>query len=82
MMDEKEELKRQKVLVDIYKNENEHLKYEYRVLHDNYINLNQEYEKINTELESFKNSRICKLFLKIKKSFLYRALKKKNRIIM
>ena len=93
-LSEKEELKKQKILVDIYKNENDHLKHEYRVLYDkfiltkneydkvnsNYSLLNEKYEKLNAEMEQFKNSRICKLFMYVKQTFLYKFLKKvKNR---
>ena len=47
-LSEKEELKKQKILVDIYKNENDHLKHEYRVLYDKFILTKNEYDKVNS----------------------------------
>lgn len=69
-----EELNKTKVLLDIYKNENEQLKYEYRALFDRTKIL----EKKCTELEQLiENSKALKISKKIKKFFLVKGLRKK-----
>lgn len=74
-----EENKRLKVLVDIYKNENERLKYEYRVLYDKYIldtnALKQQAEKYEYGL----SHRIAKA---IKQSICYKLLRKIKHIFI
>ena len=82
-LNDKEEIKTQKILVDIYKNENEQLKYEYRVLYDKYAILNNEYEGLNNkyellnnQIEEYKNSMSYKISKRIERNVFYRILKK------
>lgn len=72
-LNNEEELNRTKVLMDIYKNENDQLKHEYRVLFDYAKTL----EKKCTELEQLiKNSKAMKISSRLKKCLLVRALRK------
>lgn len=78
------EISRLKILNDIYKNENEQLKYEYRVLFDKYqenIKLNEQYLnelnvlKLNYSIKS-------KIKNKIRDTILFRILRKMKRLII
>ena len=74
-LSEKEEIKRLRILVDIYQKENEQLKYEYRVLHDSYTIKEK-------EVEQYKNSLSNKIINVIKQSLLYRLLRKIKHIFI
>ena len=62
-----DELKKFKVLVDIYRNENEQIKHEYRVLWDKYVLLEKNNEELLQTVEKYDNSRYIKLRKKITK---------------
>jgi hypothetical protein len=68
-----EENKRLKILVDIYKNENERLKYEYRILHDKYM---LETDFLRSQIEKHEYSLSYKVAKTIKQNIFYRLLKK------
>lgn len=68
---EKEEINRLKILNDIYINENERLKYEYRLLYDKY----------QLTLKEKENNSSTRRIEKIKNSFLYRGLRKIKRLV-
>ncbi len=70
-LNEKEEIKKLKILEEIYLRENEQLKYEYRVLHDKYMLQVAEVEKYERRLciraiNAFKRSIIGRVLRKIK----------------
>lgn len=84
---EKDELDRAKVLLDIYRNENEQIKHEYRALWDKYVLLEKDTQKLIQdlennnqqllkELEMYNNSRSVKLSRKVKNSRIYKLLRK------
>lgn len=72
----KNELERATVLMDIYKNENEQIKHEYRVLWDKYVLLEKDNQKLLQEIERYSNSRSIKISRKIKNSKIYKLLRK------
>ena len=66
-LNKNEELERSKVLLDIYRNENEEIKHEYRVLYDKYILLEKNNEELLQEIKKYDNSRYIKVRRKIGK---------------
>lgn len=75
-LSKEDELDRAKVLLDIYRNENEQIKHEYRVLWDKYVLLEKNSKELLQELEKYKNSRSIKISKKIKNSKIYKILRK------
>lgn len=79
-----DEISKLKILNDIYKNENEQLKYEYRVLFDKYqenIKLNEQYlNELNLLKQNY--SIKSKIKNKIRNTILFRVLRKVKRIII
>ncbi len=70
-LNDKEEIKKLRILEEIYLRENEQLKYEYRVLHDRYMLQVAEVEKYEKRLciraiNAFKSSIIGRVLRKIK----------------
>lgn len=59
-LNKNDELERSKVLLDIYRNENEEIKHEYRVLYDKYILLEKNNEELLQEIKKYDNSRYIK----------------------
>lgn len=66
-LNKNDELERSKVLLDIYRNENEEIKHEYRVLYDKYILLEKNNEELLQEIKKYDNSRYIKIRRKIGK---------------
>lgn len=64
-LNKNDELERSKVLLDIYRNENEEIKHEYRVLYDKYILLEKNNEELLQEIKKYDNSRYIKIRRKI-----------------
>ena len=85
---EKEENSRIKVLMDIYRNENEQLKTEYRVLYDKYVKetdtLKNEYVKLydlyKRDIEKYENSLSFKIAKFFKKSVIYKVFKRMKKL--
>lgn len=72
-LNDTDENKKQKVLIDIYKNENEQLKYEYRVLHDQYV---YDTDILKKQIEKYEYSLSHRIAKAIKQSIFYKILRK------
>ncbi len=68
-----DENKKLKVLVDIYKNENEQLKYEYRVLYDKYV---YDTDILKKQIEKYEYGLSHRIAKAIKQSIFYKILRR------
>lgn len=75
-LNKEDELGRAKVLLDIYRNENEQIKHEYRVLWDKYVVLEEKNKELLQEVEKYNNSRSIKILRRIKNSKMCKLLRK------
>ena len=75
-LNKEDELGRTKVLLDIYRNENEPIKHEYRVLWDKYVVLEEKNKELLQEVEKYNNSRSIKILRRIKNSKMCKLLRK------
>ena len=75
-LNKEDELGRTKVLLDIYRNENEQIKHEYRVLWDKYVVLEEKNKELLQEVEKYNNSRSIKILRRIKNSKMWKLLRK------
>lgn len=75
-LNKEDELGRTKVLLDIYRNENEQIKHEYRVLWDKYVVLEEKNKELLQEVEKYNNSRSIKILRRIKNSKMCKLLRK------
>ena len=75
-LNKEDELGRTKVLLDIYRNENEQIKHEYRVLWDKYVGLEEKNKELLQEVEKYNNSRSIKILRRIKNSKMCKLLRK------
>ncbi len=74
-----DENKRLKVLADIYKNENERLKYEYRVLYDRYM---FDTDALRKQVEKYEYGLSHRIAYAIKQSICYKLLRKIKHIFI
>ena len=75
-LNKEDELGRTKVLLDIYRNENEQIKHEYRVLWDKYVVLEEKNKELLQEVEKYNKSRSIKILRRIKNSKMCKLLRK------